>query len=296
MKYGYSRRIESFISFWSFMARIEKLDFGTIESICRILGDTTSGFTGSEIAKLLYEAKIEDIDSSNAKWKRLNSALANKQEQDGCANIVLNFIQLAMAPSKHYDNLEWFNDTRFKLNQVLSFSGYFLGENGRISTSAKASTISEAAARASKLKEHLVSRNVHPDVLYYCREELLVDNYFHAVFEATKSVADKIRNRTGLTSDGATLVTEAFAFKNAPHVPHLALNSLQTESEKSEQKGFVNLLVGLFGTFRNTTAHAPKITWKIDELDALDILSMVSLVHRRLDRAIEAKKMYENKI
>jgi uncharacterized protein (TIGR02391 family) len=296
MKYGYSRRIESFISFWSFMARIEKLDFGTIESICRILGDTTSGFTGSEIAKLLYEAKIEDTDSSNAKWKRLNSALANKQEQDGCANIVLNFIQLAMAPSKHYDNLEWFNDTRFKLNQVLSFSGYFLGENGRISTSEKASTISEAAARASKLKEHLVSRNVHPDVLYYCREELLVDNYFHAVFEATKSVADKIRNRTGLTSDGATLVTEAFAFKNAPHVPHLALNSLQTESEKSEQKGFVNLLVGLFGTFRNTTAHAPKITWKIDELDALDILSMVSLVHRRLDRAIEAKKMYENKI
>lgn len=278
------------------MARIEKLDFGTIESICRILGDTTSGFTGPEIAKLLYEAKVEDIDSSNTKWKRLNSALANKQEQDGCANIVLNFIQLAMAPSKHYDNLEWFNDTRFKLNQVLSFSGYFLGENGRISTSAKASTISEAAARASKLKEHLVSRNVHPDVLYYCREELLVDNYFHAVFEATKSVADKIRNRTGLTSDGAALVTEAFAFKNAPHVPHLALNSLQTESEKSEQKGFVNLLVGLFGTFRNTTAHAPKITWKIDELDALDILSMVSLVHRRLDRAIEAKKMYENKI
>ncbi|WP_257976691.1 TIGR02391 family protein [Vibrio parahaemolyticus] len=52
----------------------------------------------------------------------------------------------------------------------------------------------------------------------------------------------------------------------------------------------------MFGTFRNTTAHAPKVTWLIDERDALDILSMVSLVHRRLDKAIEAKKMYENKI
>lgn len=275
------------------MARIEKLDFGAIESICRILGDTASGFTGSQIDKLLYEAKIEDIDPSNTKWKRLNSAIANRQEMDGCANSVLHFLQLAMAPSRHYNNLDWFSDTRYQLNKVLSFSGLSLGEDGKITRADKASTISEAAARASKLKEHLVSRNVHADVLYYCREELLVDNYFHAVFEATKSVADKIRNKTGLTSDGANLVNEAFSIKG---VPHLALNSLATESERSEQKGFSNLLVGLFGTFRNTTAHAPKVTWKIEEIDALDILSMVSLVHRRLDRAVEARKIYENKI
>ena len=147
-------------------------------------------------------------------------------------------------------------------------------------------------ARASRLKEKLVSRNVHPDVLKFCREELLVDNYFHAVFEATKSVAEKIRNKTGLTSDGSILVDEAFAFKL--NVPHLALNTLRTESEKSEQRGFMNLLKGLFGTFRNVTAHAPKIIWPIEELDALDILSMVSLIHRRLDSAVEARKIYQS--
>ena len=76
-------------------------------------------------------------------------------------------------------------------------------------------------------------------------------------------------------------------------MPHLALNSLQSESEKSEQKGFVNILKGLFGTFRNTTAHAPKIVWKIEEQDALDILSMVSLIHRRLDNSVEARKIYQ---
>ena len=57
----------------------------------------------------------------------------------------------------------------------------------------------------------------------------------------------------------------------------------------------MNLLKGLFGTFRNTTAHHTKITWKIEEHDALDILSMVSLVHRRLDSAVEAKKIYRGK-
>ncbi|WP_299788413.1 TIGR02391 family protein [uncultured Shewanella sp.] len=275
------------------MPAIEKLDFSVIESLSKVLGDTASGFTGAAIGKILYESNIDDIDAENTKWKRLNSALANKQEQDRCANNVLVFVQNALNPARHYDNLEWFNDTRFKVNQILSFSGLHLGEDGKIGYVKKSNTISEAAARASKLKEHLVARNVHPDVLKYCREELVVDNYFHAVFEATKSVADKIRNLTGLHTDGAVLVDEAFSFKG---VPHLALNALVSESEKSEQKGFMNLLKGLFGSFRNTTAHAPKITWKIEEIDALDILSMVSLVHRRLDKAVQAKRMYEGKM
>lgn len=275
------------------MAGIPKLNLSVVESIAKLLGETNSGFSGTQIGKLLNDSGIEDIDAGNTKWKRLNSALAYKQEQDRCANNVLAFIQNALNPARHYNNLEWFNNTRFNLNKILSFEGLHLGENGKISTTKKSNTISEAAARASKLKEHLISRNVHPDVLRYCKEELLVDNYFHAVFEATKSVADKIRNKTGLISDGAILVDEAFSFKS---MPYLAINALQSENEQSEQKGFMNLLKGLFGTFRNTTAHAPKITWKIEEIDALDILSLVSLVHRRLDKAVEARKIYEQQI
>jgi hypothetical protein len=90
----------------------------------------------------------------------------------------------------------------------LSFAGLHLGEDGKISTVSKSTTISEAKARASKLKENLVSRKVHPDVLRYCKEELVVDNYFHAVFEATKSVAEKVRSKTGLTTDGAAFCFE----------------------------------------------------------------------------------------
>lgn len=276
------------------MATISKFDLTVIESIAKLLGDTSNGFTGSEITSLLNASKIEDISPENTKWKRLNSALVNKQDIDKCANNILAFIERAMKPSRYINNQEWFNNTRFELNKVLSFAGYSLQENGKISTTSKSYTISEAAAKASMLKEHLLIRKVHPDVLLYCREELLVDNYFHVVFEATKSVADKIRMKTDLNSDGAALVDDAFSFKDK--VPHLALNTLQTESEQSEQKGFMNLIKGLFGTFRNTTAHAPKIKWSIEAQDALDILSMVSLIHRRLDNAFEARKMCEGKI
>ncbi len=54
-------------------------------------------------------------------------------------------------------------------------------------------------------------RGVHPDVLAFCRAELLADNYFHAVQEAVKSVGDKVRNKTGLTDDGGVLVDARFA-------------------------------------------------------------------------------------
>jgi len=105
------------------------------------------------------------------------------------------------------------------------------------------------------------------------------------VFEATKSVADKIRKKSGLTTDGARLVDEAFGFRAGSH-PVLAFNTLQTETEMSEHRGLVNLLKGLFGTFRNTTAHAPKIKWIIKEQDAFDMLTLTSLLHRRLDEAV----------
>ena len=83
---------------------------------------------------------------------------------------------------------------------------------------------------------------------------MLQDNYFHAVFEATKGVADKIRDKAGLLTDGATLVDEAFSVKH----PLLALNRLITEAEKMEQIGFATLLKGIFVLFRNVTIQVSR--------------------------------------
>jgi uncharacterized protein (TIGR02391 family) len=121
---------------------------------------------------------------------------------------------------------------------------------------------------------------LYTEVLNYCRAELMDKNYFHAVFEATKGVAERVRGLSGLTGDGVDLVNKAFAGQH----PVLALGPLTSESEKSEQKGFANLLIGLFGAVRNPLTHAPKTTWPMSEQDALDILTLVSLIHRKLDR------------
>jgi uncharacterized protein (TIGR02391 family) len=88
---------------------------------------------------------------------------------------------------------------------------------------------------------------------------------------------------SGLQSDGADLVHQAFGQSQSG--PILAINSLVSETEKGEQRGFANLLIGLFGTIRNPLAHNPKIEWDMSEQDALDILTMASLIHRKLDKA-----------
>ena len=104
------------------------------------------------------------------------------------------------------------------------------------------------------------------------------DNYFHAVFEATKGLAERIRSMSGVDGDGAELVDKVFSVSR--HV--LALNSLRTETERSEHKGFAALLKGCFGAARNPLAHEPKILWEGED-DAADYLSLVSLLHGKLD-------------
>ena len=98
--------------------------------------------------------------------------------------------------------------------------------------------------------------------------------------------AEKIRERTGLTGDGADLVNPAFKVGD----PLLALNTLRTDTEKSDQKGYANLLIGIFGTFRNVPAHAPRLKWAIDKREAFDALTILSYAHRRLDEAVLVRR------
>ena len=131
------------------------------------------------------------------------------------------------------------------------------------------------------MRSLLETRGTHPEVFKYCRAELLEENYFHAVLEAVKGLAERIRQLSGLGSDGAELVNQVFSIK----APILALNALSSETEISEQKGIVNLLVGVFGAIRNPTAHAPKVIWTMPEQDAIDVFALLSFIHRKLDNA-----------
>ncbi|NTS89716.1 TIGR02391 family protein [Pseudomonas aeruginosa] len=259
--------------------RIAPFSSQHLEAVSRVLADTERGLSGSQIGRLLQDTRVPDVDPSNTKWKRLYNALAAIQNQHQVGNHLILFINAAMNPVSYARDRAAFVWRRDELNVVLAFSGFYVRDDGKVGHADRATTLDVARARTGRLKAALENRSVHEEVLKYCRSELLDENYFHAVFEAIKGVAERIRNLTGLSSDGADLVTKAFL---GPE-PLLVLGSMGTESEKSEQKGFANLLIGLFGAVRNPLAHATKTNWPMSEQDALDIFSMVSLMHRKLD-------------
>jgi uncharacterized protein (TIGR02391 family) len=262
--------------------RIESFSESLLRQISHAL---ESAATHRQLTDLFNECQISG-QGGNPKWERILLALSARQKQDGCGNNIVAFIQASMNPVRFVGQQDTQLDVRHRLNEVLAFAGFQVGDDGKLRQVAIARTVDEATERAGHLRRALSQRSVHPDVLRFCRAELVQQNFFHAVFEATKSVADKVREKTGLESDGAELVDQAFSVRN----PLLAINSLRSETEQSEQKGFANLLKGVFGTFRNVTAHAPKIRWPIEEQDALDLLTMVSYLHRRLDRAVKVPR------
>jgi uncharacterized protein (TIGR02391 family) len=266
------------------MERIGIFNAQQLEAISRILAETSSGLTGSEIARLLQECRISDVNPGMTKWKRLFNAFVENQNRVQLGNHVLMFINRAMNPVMYTGQPGVFASRQAQLNSVLAFCGMAVGDDGKLRHAAQAHDLDDAIARADKLHRALATRNVHPDVLKYCRAELIDKNYFHAVFEAMKSIAAKIRALSGLKLDGADLVKQSFGVLSG-ETPLLAINSLETETDRGEQRGFINLLIGLFGTIRNPAAHNPKIEWEMSEQDALDILTMASLVHRKLDKA-----------
>jgi uncharacterized protein (TIGR02391 family) len=251
-----------------------------LESLASALVDSRGGLTHSQITHYLHLHSLVDTEGDYVpKRVRVLNAFARNLNLVKSPTVVRNFIETACDPSRFLRVPEEFEAYRQSVNEALAFVGWAVGPDGHVRDSAAVGTLPEAQRRARELREDLIARHVHADVLAFCKAELLVDDYFHMVLEATKSVFAKIRSRTGLDGDGAELVDRAFSTDR----PLWVINSFQTKSERTEQTGFCNLLKGMHGMFRHPTAHEPRISWAMTKEDAEDLLSLVSMIHRRLD-------------
>lgn len=257
------------------MPAVSSFPEGQVEALARLMGDCGSG---TDISRVLNDRGLTDESGESTKWRRLYWVFLRSQEQHRCANRIVDFIQAFLIPARYVGRNDEFEQQRQQLNLVLAFSGLEYGQDGKFRRCEAVQSLGEAEQRVQTLRAKFQGRRMHHEVLKYCRNELLQDNYFHAVFEASKGLAQRIRELSGLHTDGAALVDQVFAIDR----PILAINSLRTATEKSEHKGFASLLKGCFAAVRNPLAHEPKILWEGSD-DAADYLSLISLLHRRLD-------------
>ena len=272
------RHALEFSRYASSMASYPLFDDSSIEAISKILGECGSG---TDITSLFGAKGFVDNSGESTKWRRLRWVMVSSQRQHGCGNHVLDLARGLLAPPRFVGKSALFEERRGELNAVLAFSGLEYGADGQFRSVTAATTIGEAERRTRTLNARLHGRRIHAEVIRYCRTELMQENYFHAVFEATKGLAQRIRSRANVDGDGAALVDRVFGGEK----PVLALNSLQTESDRSEHRGFAALLKGCFAGIRNPLAHDPKILWDGED-DAADYLTMISLMHRKLDGAV----------
>jgi len=89
----------------------------------------------------------------------------------------------------------------------------------------------------------------------YCNEI-----YSSSILDAMHYLTETIRNKTGLESDGVSLIGQAFGGDN----PKIQINKQQTESEKNFHKGIQDILKGLYTGIRNPRSHEKYIDTKVD--------------------------------
>ncbi len=105
-------------------------------------------------------------------------------------------------------------------------------------------------------------------------------HYARAVEEAFKCLDNTVKMKSGIDAKtGAALMHDAFSAKN----PTLKLNKLQSQSDKDEQRGYMDLYAGSMTGIRNPRAHEHELEDSPEE--ALEMLIFANHLMRKLRSA-----------
>lgn len=124
--------------------------------------------------------------------------------------------------------------------------------------------------------------DLHPEVVIAALSLFESGHYYEAEFEAFKSIEHRVRQITGLTQSGVTLMGSAFGTNNP--LINTATDPGQPGSDQRE--GYLALYRGAMLAIRNPKAHLPSRT--LDPRGTLEYLALASLLHRRLDGATQS--------
>jgi uncharacterized protein (TIGR02391 family) len=109
-------------------------------------------------------------------------------------------------------------------------------------------------------------------------------HYKQAALEAYIRVIEQVRMVSGISDDGDSLMNRAFGSEK--QTPVIQFNSLSTDAERDEQRGFMFLFKGIVG-LRNSKAHSNRLF--DDPRRAHEYLALASLLMRLLEIAQDNK-------
>jgi uncharacterized protein (TIGR02391 family) len=124
---------------------------------------------------------------------------------------------------------------------------------------------------------------VHPRVRALARPRFDAGFFGDAVEASFKEVNDAVkrlvRESDGRDLDGASLMNTAFS----PQNPVIRLTSLQTETDRSIQQGYMQIMAGAMTGIRNPKAHG---NLNPDSTKALHLICLASLLMHKVDERV----------
>lgn len=133
------------------------------------------------------------------------------------------------------------------------------------------------------LKEHISSD------LYRAIQGKYENNlYSDSILDAIKQLTNLIREKSKLDGDGANLIGQAFGGSS----PKIKLNTMNTQSEIDEQKGFEQILRGVYIGIRNPRTHEQ---YNDSPEDTNSIIIFIDYLIKRVQKTISYFKFSEYK-
>ncbi|MGV9001328.1 MAG: TIGR02391 family protein [Candidatus Saccharimonadaceae bacterium] len=133
---------------------------------------------------------------------------------------------------------------------------------------------------------------LHPVIVGVAKSRFDSGHYSDAVEASYKEInsriKEEVRQRTGKTLDGASLMTTAFS----PDKPIIILENLESEDGRNVQQGYMMMLAGAMIAIRNPKAHSNDT---IEPDEAMPLIQIASHLFGKYDAAANQTKTNEEK-
>lgn len=129
-----------------------------------------------------------------------------------------------------------------------------------------------------------LSQLLHPLIIEHSWPQFQYGQLRDAVLNAFIAIGDLIRSKTGLKQDGKPLTEQALSMRD----PYLILSTLETQSGRDDQLGFMQIISGAFQGVRNPKAHS--LNHDLNPIKAAQYLVFASLLARRISEAMECER------
>jgi uncharacterized protein (TIGR02391 family) len=256
---------------------LEPFKLSALETLAKIIGER---YSGSEISEFFRKAGFQEIShDGGTKWRFVYATLEAIQKKPYGTHNVVKLIQQLCDPQEYFSTPDKHIEICRQVNNILSFYGLMVGDDGKIRKSGeKATSLSKTIPENAKIFDE---RRFHNKITQHARKLFIEGNYFHAIFECCKVYDKEVQSKSQMQGFGSKLMEAALATSGT-----LKINTQQTKTEISEQEGLMHLSVGLMRAIRNPQAHEPALDWPITREDALDMLSFLNFLFRKIERAI----------